>query len=157
MLAKPDTCIGCPLAGDMQGFVPDELVEGAATLILLSAPNEEAEAKGRPEMYMEEKFLSRAGLVRGQVNICSVLKCRALEPAKNGPRRVGDARYKATNKLPKGKPLNQAVAHCMASHFKVPASVDLIVAQGALAVRALGLGVNVSTWRGYMAPSKYTV
>ena len=108
-------------------------------------PYEEDEVAGRPAVdkvgqMMNQRFLPRAGLVRGEnVSVANVLKCRALEPAKNGPRRVGDNRYKATNKLPKGKALNQAIAHCMGAHFRVPSQVDLIVAQGAIALRGLGL------------------
>lgn len=163
MLRKPQECEGCPLYGDGLGFVPDEIVEGAATLVLMQNPGEDEEQQGRPAVgktgqMMNQKFLSRAGLVRGEtVSVCNVLKCRALEPAKNGPRRIGDQRYKGTNKLKPGKPLNAAIQHCMAAHFRVPESVDLIVAQGALAVRALGLGVNVTTWRGYLAPGHYAV
>ena len=49
------------------------------------------------------------------------------------------------------------MAHCMDAHFRVPPEVDLIVAQGALAVRALGLGINVTAWRGYLAPTGWLV
>lgn len=107
---------------------------------------------------MNTKLLPRAGLTRGEnVSIANVLRCRALEPAKNGPRQVADVRYKATNTLVKGKLLNQAVAHCMRAYFTVPESVTLIVAQGALATRALNLGVNVMNWRGYLAPEPWRV
>ena len=85
------------------------------------------------------------------------MKCRALEPSKAGPRTVAGVRYKAVNTLPKGKAVNQAMAHCMDAHFRVPPEVDLIVAQGALAVRALGLGINVTAWRGYLAPTGWLV
>ena len=44
MLPKPKTCEGCPLAGDMQGFVPDELVEDAPVLVLAQAPGADEEA-----------------------------------------------------------------------------------------------------------------
>lgn len=166
MLAKPSTCLGCPLYGDGQGFVPDEIRE-VDVLILGQNPGAEEEASGTPfvgksgQMLME-KLLPRAGLTRDQVSLGNVLKCRLLEPVRNGPRVVDGKRYKATNTLPKGKVLNQAMAHCMAQHFTVPPALlaserPLIVAQGALALRALTGVTNPTTWRGYLSPVPYVV
>lgn len=131
--------------GDGFGYVPDELRLDVDTLILGQNPGEEEEQQGRPFVgktgqLLAQKMLPRAGLTRDTVCLANVLKCRMLEPAaKNGPRRVGEDRYKATNKLPKGKVLNQAIAHCMSRHFVVPDEVQYILAQGAIAARGLGL------------------
>lgn len=164
MRAKPDDCIGCPLYGDGRGFVPDEIVEGAETLILMQNPGEDEEAQERPAVgktgqMMNDAYLPRAGLIRGKtVSVANVIKCRALEPApRSGDRLVGAARFKAVNKLPPLKVQNQAAAHCMAAHFRVPTCVTLIVAQGALAFRALGNRESILKWRGYLAPEPYTV
>ena len=103
MLPKPPSCIGCPLYGDGLGYVPDELVPGATTLVLMQNPGEEEEARGRPAVgksgqAMDEKLLPRAGLTRGvNVSVANVLKCRALEPSKAGARTVAGVRQKAVN------------------------------------------------------------
>ena len=167
MLPKPSSCEGCPFYGDGWGFVPDESVDDADTLILMQNPGEEEEEQARPAVgpagqMMNVKMLPRAGLRRGQVSIANTLRCRWLEPARGGPRRIDGVPHKATNKLPQGRALNQGVAHCMQAHFRLPvgllrAARPLIIAQGALALKGLGLAVNITQWRGYLAPVPYRV
>jgi uracil-DNA glycosylase len=89
---------------------------------------------------LETRFLPEAGLVREQVSMHNVLKCRW---AKNGRR---------TNELPGGKVLSQAVAHCMGAHYQLPPTVDLVIAMGGVSWKALGGPGTVTDWRGFLKP-----
>ena len=148
MLPKPESCRGCPLEGDMQGFVPDELVEEAAVFILGQAPgyNEEREGTpfvGKTGFVMEKAYLPHAGLIRGaSVSIGNVLKCRWI---KNGKR---------TNDLPPAKILNVAATHCIQAHLNIPPGIKLVVAQGALAWKMMGGPGSITDWRGYLKPDE---
>lgn len=162
MIPKPSGCAGCPLYGDGLGFVPDEIVPGADTLIVMQGPDEAAEQQGRPAVgtmgdMLADRFLPRAGLVRGRtVSVASALRCRWLEPEpKAGTRIVAGKRHKASTKLPPVKMLNRAVEHCMGAHFVMPAEVTLLIAQGAVAFKALGNRESIVKWRGYLAPEPY--
>lgn len=169
MLPKPHECRECPLWGDGEGFVPDEIVD-APVLILAQNPGADEEAGmkvtgheyagrrrvpvkepyprgpapliGETGYQMEQDYFPVAGLERGSVSLANVLKCRQL---------VTDARglKKRTNDLPTGKILAQAVAHCTMAHLRVPESTTLIVAMGALSAKFLGCPGSVSAWRGF--------
>jgi uracil-DNA glycosylase family 4 len=144
-MRKPDSCLGCPFYGDGQGFVPDEIVEGAPVLVVMQNPGAEEEAAGKPAVgatgqFQQRHFFPPAGLVRGQTSIANAYRCR----------------HKHTNELPElnSQVARQALTHCTNAHFKLPEGVKLIVAQGAYALYMLtgeGLGDNrtVSSWRGY--------
>lgn len=164
MLPKPHECCGCPLAGDMQGFVPDEIVD-APVLILAQGPGADEEAGmkvvgheyagrrrvavkepyprgpapliGETGHQMEQDYFPVAGLERGKVSLANVLKCRQI---------VGGKR---TNDLPTGKILARAVEHCTAAHLRIPEHTKLIVAMGALSAKFLGCPGSVSAWRGF--------
>ena len=146
--------------GDGQGYVPDELLD-APTTIVGQNPGEDEEKVGRPFVgktgqMIETRFFARAGLVRGEnVSLCNVVKCRWLVPDKKGTRLVDGERYKATNQLPPPKVLNAAVKQCVAAHLRIPPQTALIVAQGALAWRALGNTTPITAWRGYLSPKEY--
>lgn len=145
MLRKPPACKGCPLADNMLGFCPDELVEGAETFILGQGPGWEEEAEGVPftgptGQKMNRRFLPLAGLERGtNVSIGNVLKCRWT---REGVR---------TDDLPPEPILSQAVNHCTAAYLRIPKSVKLVIAQGQLAWDTCGGGGSIHSWRGYLA------
>jgi uracil-DNA glycosylase len=183
LLAKPESCQGCPFYADGLGFVPDEIHEGATVSILAQNPgaNEESGQRiigwekvsygafskkvaltetvapspmiGPTGHMMDTQFLPLAGLTRGKdVNVLNVLKCRwSVDGVK-------------TDKLPKGKVLQEAVQHCTMQHLTIPPNTKLIVAQGDLAWEyasqnagpLLGKGDEEDAggkWRGFLAPN----
>ena len=48
MIGKPEACKGCPLYGDGQGFVPDDLVPGARVAVIAQNPGSDEEQQGTP-------------------------------------------------------------------------------------------------------------
>jgi DNA polymerase len=125
--------------------VPDEVVEGAEVFVLGQNPGEEEEREGRPFVgstgrKMMAVYFPVAGLVRGEnVSIGNTLRCR----------------WQNSNNLPTGKILDQAMAHCTRAYLRIPESTKLVVAQGALAVRAMSKDplVTVEKWRGFLIPN----
>jgi uracil-DNA glycosylase family 4 len=130
---------------DGMGFVPDELVPGARTLVVLQNPGSEEERRGKPAIgatgdELNGTYLPKAGLTRGvDVSVANALRCRARGP--NGKR---------TNKLPSGSTLASALEQCRI-HDRW-AGHDLVVASGAAALSAVGGTGKVSEWRGFLAP-----
>ena len=140
-MRKPDTCAPCPMYQEGEGFVPDERVEGARVFILMQNPGEEEERLGAPAVgktgqLMNDQFLPAAGLHRQDVCVGNVLRCR----------------WQHTNKLPPEGVLKPAIEHCR-QYLVIPQSIELLVAQGALAWRALGQVSTISEWRGYVGPN----
>src|SRR5262249_6864545 len=124
----------------------DEPIPGAPVLVLGQNPGADEEREGRPfvgrtgEMMVRE-WLPRAGLIRGEnVSIANTLRCRWQGPQGR------------TNNLPNGKVLNEAIRHCTESYFRVPAGTKLIVAQGAVAWKAMGGPGSITDWRGFLKP-----
>src|SRR2546426_4926385 len=110
MLPKPDGCKGCPLYGDGQGFVPDEIVPEASVFILGQNPGSDEEREGKPFVgqtgqTMERVYFPLAGLERGQVSIGNVLRLRT------------DHR----NEIPNGAGLGRAVSQCNTAPYFYPA------------------------------------
>ena len=140
MISKPPSCIGCPLYQTGLGFVPDEHVAGAEVFVLGQNPGATEEREGRPFVgktgaYMIERFFPAAGLERGiNVSIGNALRCR----------------WNRSDKLPPESVLKPALAHCHAAHFRSGSRIRLIVAQGALAWRALGNPGRITAWRGFL-------
>ena len=144
---KPASCAGCPLYGDGQGFVPDEIREGAAVLIVGQNPGEQEEAEGRPFVgktgLSMEKYLRDAGLTRDEVSVGNALRCR----------------WRGSNDLP---PITQtitkdALRHCWQAHGRIPDGTRLIVAQGDYAAVTLtgetvSAGDKSTGWRGFLRP-----
>ena len=141
-MKKPASCAGCAFYQDGQGFVPDELRDGAAVLIVGQNPGAEEVEQGRPFVgktgqMMESKYLKDAGLTREDVSIGNAIRCR----------------WRGTNELPKINEtlIRSALAHCHAAHFRLPADIRLIIAQGDYAAMQL-TGGTVGEWRGYVRP-----
>jgi len=145
---KPASCAGCPLYGTGEGFVPDELRDGAAVFVVGQNPGADEEAQGRPFVgktgqMMESKYLKDAGLARDSISVGNALRCR----------------WNNGNDLP---PIHQtlsrdALAHCARAHLRIPDGTRLIVAQGDYAAVQLTGGTvsdgDKSTgWRGYLRP-----
>ena len=175
-MKKPPGCHGCPFYQDGEGFVPDEYVEGATTLVMGQNPGADEEAgrkvtnlawQGRrrvpttephpPAPYlgttgydMERQYFPLAGLVRGEnVSLANPIRCR----------------WQGKNELPPvGTPLiRQVVEHCQQAHFRPPSSTKLIIAEGTHALYACtgedGAGspghrvsMGIDGWRGWVLP-----
>ena len=125
-----------------QGWVPDEIVPGAEVFVLGQNPGEAEEDEGRPFVgatgrAMIARYFPEAGLERGvNVSIGNVLR----------------SRWNHANELPPERILGLAMKHCMEAHFMPPSMTRLVVAQGALAWRAMGQNTRVTEWRGFLAP-----
>lgn len=147
MLVKPPACQGCPMYGDGRGFVPDELVSGSQVFVLGQNPGEEEEKTGRPFVgktgqAMINTYFPAGGLMRGEnVSIGNVLRCR----------------WQNTNNLPVGKTLTAAIKHCTLVHLRIPETTKLIVAQGAVALKAVRPGetYSIQDWRGFLIPGGF--
>ena len=110
MLPKPSSCIGCPWAGDMTGFVPDEVPDGVRVLFVAQNPGASEELQGRPligvtgQMF-RSRFVARhlPGVMVGYANI---LKCRAAV--------TKDGKTTRSNSMPPlgGKAWQTVVGHC---------------------------------------------
>ena len=142
---KPTTCLGCPFYGDGQGFVPDELIDGAPTLVLGQNPGAVEEREGKPFVgptgqVMVDHFFPLARLERGKnVSIANVLKCRWTKEGKK------------VDELPTGNILHDAIGQCTREHLHIPPSTTLVVAQGGhAATYARGLPTKVYPWRGHV-------
>ena len=167
MFSKPSACLGCPLYGNGQGFVPDEIREHAEVLFLAQNPGEHEENGTRVVGYgtrygsrvtyltepcvpapligptgylLEREYLPQARLTRNDISLANVLKCRMTV---NGKR---------TNDMPVGKTLQACVTHCTRAYLKIPSSVRLVVAMGAHAWRFLHGPGTITDWRGFLAP-----
>lgn len=147
-MKKPDSCLGCPLYDDGQGFVPDEIVPGAKVDVWLQNPGDTEERKAQPAVGstgddLNDKFLPAANLTRGQdVSVRNVLRCRWRHPGTG----------KKVNNLPSGKVLEKAVQHCRVHDASTGATVS--VAAGALAWKMHGGPGSVTEWRGFLHPTK---
>ena len=163
LLTKPESCRGCPLAGDMKGFVPDTVVEGAALTIVAQNPGSDEEQgrkltgyRGKEKVYephpqgpllgvtgydMDHRYLPLTGLEHSQVTLRNAIRCRV----------------KGSNelKLPsKSAIIRQAIHHCQQVHFKPQASTQLYVAMGEHALYALTGEIGISEWRGWLLPER---
>lgn len=145
MIQKPSECLGCPLYGDGLGFTPDDKpVEGATVFVLGQNPGEDEEREGRAfigktgQMLMGE-FFPRGGLVRGENAMCgNAIKCRWIKGGKK------------VNELPPAAILNPALEHCIKAHLRIPSNIQLVVACGALAWKAMDGRGSISDWRGFL-------
>ena len=141
-MEKPTGCQGCPMYQSGEGFVPDEIVEGSEVFVLGQNPGADEEKAGKPFVgktgqAMIERYFPVAGLRRGEnVSIGNSIRCR----------------WKDSNNLPTGKLLQQAREHCTREHLRIPRSVRLVVAQGALASKVVSKDekISIEKWRGFL-------
>lgn len=147
-MLKPSTCLGCPFYGNGDGFVPDELRDGAVVLVYGHVPSRQDALEAKPYTgaqgtLLETKFLPLAGLTRDQVSIGHAIRCH--RPLKDTPEVQSiEARV--------------AIEHCKV-HEKVPASTRLVVTQGPYSLYSMtgeGIGKDrtISSWRGWALPQK---
>ena len=148
-MKKPDTCKGCPLYDDGEGFVPDELIAGALTQVWLQNPGDGEERKAKPAVGatgddLDRKWLPRAGLTRSvNTSVCNAFRCRWRDP-KTG---------KKVNKLPPPAILSAALKHCR--QYDDVQGLSKIIAAGAVAWRALGQAFAITDWRGFVGPKLF--
>jgi uracil-DNA glycosylase family 4 len=147
MIKKPAACISCKWYDNGWGFVPDEIVKGAEVTLVGQGPGADEEATGVPfcgdtGQKLNSRFLPLAGLERGKINVCNVLKCRPTI----GGRRTNDLPYDP-------KERKEVSEYCFNAHFTLPPATKTIIAHGELAWKTLGGPGNVHDWRGYSAPS----
>lgn len=146
-------CQGCPLFGNgSQGYVPDELIEGAPVLILGQNPGEEEEQAGRPFVgktgrTMETSYFKLAGLQRGQVSIGNTIRCRWQDSNELPPL----ATVKQDGSIVEGL-AEAAIRHCDNAHGHVPSGTRLIVTQGEYALWCATDLRSVTSWRGWLVP-----
>lgn len=131
--------------GDGLGFVPDELIPNATTLVLGQAPGSQEEREGKPFVgptgqLQTEHFFPLAQLERGKnVSIANVLKCRWVEHGKK------------TDKLPPDNILYPAIEHCTTNHLRIPSIVTNVIAEGAIAASwCAGRPTTIHRWRGHV-------
>lgn len=170
-LPKPRDCVGCPFYEDGQGWVPDEMVEGAEVCVMGQNPGEDEEHGrritgfqgrlplhephppapylGRTGFQMERRYFPLAGLERGKVSLANPIRCRV----------------QGGNKLPPvtALTLRRAMEQCQRAYFHPPASTRLFVAEGEYALLALTgedgsespgyrISRSIEGWRGWLLP-----
>lgn len=80
MIPKPSSCRGCPLTGNMQGFVPSDGSGDNGVLVVLEAAGADEETIGKPTVgkagYFLWQNLKRIGIEREGFRIHNALSCR---------------------------------------------------------------------------------
>jgi DNA polymerase len=86
-------CPACPLSLSRTRVVPGVYPQAARILLVGEAPGAEEDAGGLPFVgrsgQLLDTLLAEAGLVRDELAICNVVKCR---PPANRPPRAGEVR-----------------------------------------------------------------
>lgn len=126
--------------------MPDEIVPNSRVFIRGQNPGAQEVVEGRPfcgqtGQIMESTFFPLANLVRGEnVSIGNTFRCR-----------LG-----ATNDVPDTATLRAAALHCAAAHERIPASVEMVVAQGSVAwqFETQRADLSIGDWRGHLAPER---
>ena len=152
MIAKPAQCAACPAYSNSQHWVPDVYVAGSQVLVLQGEVSE-YDVKGQhvisregvgkyetrsgaphpligPDGYdIDRHYLQLAGLERGKVSVGSVLRCLINLT---------------------GKAQQEAATYCQATHFHPPQSIELVIALGPVAAKAMGMEGKIEQWRGHV-------
>lgn len=141
MLAKPPSCVTCPLYGDGKGFVPADGVNALGVLIVGEAAGETEAALGKPFVGAAGSYLNRvlkrAALKREDFRVHNVLSCRPPD-----------------NKL-LGMPYEEAaISHCRPN---LDATIGLmrpraIIALGGIPLRRLTGATSITRYRGFVLP-----
>ncbi len=138
-MRKPKICELCPLAGDMEGFVPDKLDPEAEVMVITMFPTQWESAKGIPRegisvQEYETQYERYAGTA--SKSFANVIRCRAQRGVV----------------LPKGAKLSAGIKFCRALDI-IPNAVKLVVMVGQDVVRALRPDIkNGARWRGFQLP-----
>ena len=155
MIAKGELCQQCPAYNNSQHWVPDVYVAGSQVLVLQGEVSE-YDVKGQqvtnrigngryetsrgnvapfqgPDGYdlfrCGRSFAGLAGLEQQSCSLGSVLRC-----------------FTGLT----GKAQQEAATYCQATHFHPPASVELVVALGPVAAKAMGMEGKIEQWRGHV-------
>lgn len=146
MLAKPDSCKGCPWYQTGDGFVADTIADGKL-FVLLPSPGETDEIAGAAGagyvgQALRDTFIPLADVTPESVSMGHVLRCR----------------WNDDNELPNDANQAQAVAHCTQAHLQVPSHASLVVASGSLPVSVASAGAikSLYDWRGFILPGEDT-
>ena len=140
-MLKPKECSLCVLAGDMNGFVPDKLIEGAPVMAITMFPSQWESTKGTAREGLtvqdyEQQFEKYAGTV--SKSYANVVRCRAQKGVK----------------LPTGKKLREGALFCR-QYDKIPESTKLVVFVGEDVAKHLRPDVpKPLTWRGFTLPER---
>lgn len=129
-IAKPASCVGCPLHSTSSTYTPDEVVQGSKVYVLGSGDTTH-------ELW-DTVFFPLAGLIRGEnVSIGQAIRCEGsdvLNPAA----------------------LREAAVHCARVHQR-STGAQLVIAQGGLAWGLLTQWkLSLSDWRGFLSPTQIT-
>ena len=155
MLNKPAACQQCPAYTASQHWVPDVYVAGSQVLVLQGEVSsydvQGQQVTGRtgagkyttvqadvqpfqgPDGYdlfrCGRPFYELAGLADQPVSLGSCIRCHTGLT---------------------GKAQQEAATFCQATHFKPPASIELVVALGPLAAQVMGMTGKMEQWRGHV-------
>jgi len=142
---KPDTCLGCPLYKDGQGWVPDHINENAAVLVISMWPSTYEYRTGIPQAgSVTEAYRDSYEKYAGPIpkSYTHVIRCRGQ---KGTP-------------LPKGKALKEGAAFCR-QYDKIPAATELLVYNGVDVGKIMRPDIGVTKilkWRGFTYPPRPT-
>ncbi len=138
-MRKPDSCFTCPLAGDMEGYVPDKLDVSAEVLVITMFPSQWEAAHGKPrEGFSVQEYESQYEKYAGPISksYANVIRCRAQRGVI----------------LPTGRKLAEGVKHCRTLDV-IQSSIKLVVMVGQGVVQALRPDIkNAARWRGFLLP-----
>lgn len=187
MIPKPSACDGCVYRDKGKYFVPDKIVPGSKVFFLAQAPGADEEVGrllqkrtwyqgikhddfvqvepqpliGATGKLFHDRFLPLSGLSRDQVSVGNCIRCRpgislGLRPNDVPP--ITTAMKLETSDAP----IVKAMKHCQSAYFHPPASTQVVVTMGRLAMFAL-TGIQnedneygrkagvMESWRGYGA------
>ena len=161
---KPPLCQQCPMYGNGDGYVPDEIRDGEL-FVMLGSPDTQDILEARPatggyEQALDTLYIPMTGLTRGEnISIGHVIKCGwknpytgtigHLLPSQTGMGGGKDAKKQGiiTEK--------HAADYCLNAHTLVPPHVKVIIACGDLPWSSLGQSGTVDTWRGFTGEKKW--
>ena len=152
VIAKGELCQQCPAYSNSQHWVPDVYVAGSQVLVLQGEVSE-YDVKGQqvtsrtglgkygteavlprpmcgPDGYdLRTSFIRLGGLEGVEVSLASTVRCLTGLT---------------------GKAQQEAATYCQATHFHPPQSVELVIALGPVAAKAMGMEGKIEQWRGHV-------
>jgi hypothetical protein len=143
MRPKPNSCylLGCPLAADMEGFVPDAVPDDAEVLVVGLMPSTYEVRTGvngsgtAAEGYRTDFEGYASGVSLGHTYL---IRCRG----------------QSGQKAPSGKTLREGIKFCR-QFDKYPETLQAVVWLGVDVAKAMRPDISEPMgWRGYICPSK---